>query len=201
MKRFLLLIALLAPCAWAQTPTPRPVVAAEHPAHNELRALRADMEKAMNALDVDGLLRHVTDDVVFSTMNGDVVRGKQGIKDYFHKMMTGPEKRVASLKTHFEADDLTVLYGEDAGVAFGHSDDEYRLTDGSEFAVHPRWSAAMVRQNGKWKIANFHYSVNMFDNPVTNTVLQKTYWAVAAGAFAGLLLGGGLGFVLGSRRR
>lgn len=197
MRSLLLCFLLLAHAVWAQSPSPAP--AAEHPAHNQLRALRAKMEAAMNSLDVDGLLAHVTDDVVFSTMNGDVVRGKEGIRDYFHKMMTGPDKRVVALKTHFVADDLTILYGENAGVAFGHSEDQYRLTDGSEFSVQPRWSATMVRQQGAWKVANFHYSVNMFDNPVTNTVLKKTYWAVGAGVVAGVLLGAALGFLF--RRR
>lgn len=189
MNRLLLLLLLLSAPVWA-----------EHPAHDKLRALRADMEKSMNALDVDGLLKHVTDDVVFTTMNGDTVRGKQGIRDYYERMMTGPNKRVASLKTHFEADDLTVLYGDDTGVAFGHSEDDYKLTDGSEFHVRPRWSACMVRQNGEWKIANFHYSTNMFDNPVTETLLKKTGMMTAAAAAAALVVGLGLGFWLGRRR-
>jgi ketosteroid isomerase-like protein len=179
----------------------------EDPAHEELRALRGRMQTAMNSQDIEGLLAGVTDDVVFSTMNGDVVRGKDGIRDYFTKMMTGPDAMVRSLSTNFEADDLTLLFGgslgepEDAGVAFGSSKDSYTLRDGSKFEVQPRWTATMIREPDGWKVASFHYSVSMFDNPVLSK-LTKSVSMVGGGALAvGLLLGLVIGFVLGRRKK
>jgi len=178
--------------AWAQ---PK-----EHPAHEPLRQMRAEMEQAMNAGDIDGLTKHVTDDLVFTTMNGDVVQGKDGLVKYYEKMMKGPTPRVKSIKTHFEADALTILYGDKMGVAYGYSDDHYVLADGSEFNVKPRWSATMVEQNGTWKIANFHYSVNMFDNPVVAAVTQKTYMIVGVAAAVGVGLGLFVGALLFRRK-
>lgn len=165
--------------------------------------LRQHMEDAMNAQDIDSLLDGVASDVVFSTMNGDVVRGRDAIRSYFEKMMKGPEARVKSAKTHFEVDELTILYSgtedpEDAkfGVAYGHSDDEYTLADNTVIKVQPRWSAALVRDEESWKVANFHYSVNMFDNPV----LSKLKGTLAMVGGAGLLLGLVIGYFVGRRR-
>lgn len=225
MKRAILL-ALLLLCgvpARAQSPTPAatPVASVtpvatkvdpeaqktpENPAHQELRELRGRMQAAMNSEDIDALLTGVTDDVVFSTMNGDVVRGKDAIRAYFTKMMTGPDAMVKEINTAFEADDLTLLYGgslgepEDAGVAFGHSKDSYVLKDGTEFQVEPRWTATMIREPDGWKIASFHYSVSVFDNPIINKLTGMLKKVGVAGLVIGLLLGLLLGFLMGRRR-
>jgi len=182
------------------TSTPAASVAGEDPAHNELRLLRQHMEDAMNARDIDSILEGVADDVVFTTMNDDVVRGKENIRAYFEKMMNGPDARVKDVKTKFEVDELTILYGEPNGtrfgVAYGHSEDEYTLADGTKFQVQPRWSATMVRDDESWKIVNFHYSVNMFDNPVVDKAMGKIAMIGSGALVLGLLIG----FFLGRRR-
>lgn len=207
MKRlivFLLLLAVQGAQAQDATPSPAPTTAplagAEDPAHAELRILRQHMEEAMNARNIDSLLEGVASDVVFSTMNGDVVRGKQNIRAYFSEMMEGQNARVKEAKTHFEVDELTILYPEDDpkfGIAYGHSEDQYTLADGTKFEVTPRWSAALVRDSNGWKIANFHYSVNMFDNPVVGKM--KSMLALVGGV--SLLVGLAIGFLIGRRKK
>lgn len=213
MKRLICLMILLTSLgAIAQTPspavaTPTPTAAAspgkqpedvkapENPAHQELRDLRTKMQDAMNAGNAEALLEGVTDDVVFSTMNGDVVRGKDAIAEYFKKMMSGADSPVKSVKTNFEADDLTILYGgslgepETSGVAFGHSNDHYVLKDGTELNVNPRWTATMIREPDGWKIASFHYSVNVFDNPVMNKMRSSLAKIASLAAVVCLILG------------
>ena len=213
MKRLICLMILLTSLgAIAQTPspavaTPTPTAAAspgkqpedvkapENPAHQELRDIRTKMQDAMNAGNAEALLEGVTDDVVFSTMNGDVVRGKDGIGEYFKKMMSGADSPVKSVKTNFEADDLTILYGgslgepETSGVAFGHSNDHYVLKDGTELNVKPRWTATMIREPDGWKIASFHYSVNVFDNPVMNKMRSSLAKIASLAAVVCLILG------------
>lgn len=215
MKKLLLLVWLsLALIAGAQegAPTPSPsqtpgqetaAPAQEHPAHAELRLLRQHMEEAMNARDITSLQEGVTEKVVFTTMNGDVVTGRDGLKTYFEKMMGGNKPRVKDVKTHFVVDDLSVLYpgSNDPSdvrfaVAYGHSEDQYTLADNSVIKVQPQWSAAMVRDDRTWKIANFHYSVNMFDNPVVNKLKSTLVMAAVGGLLAGLVIG----FLLGRRK-
>jgi uncharacterized protein (TIGR02246 family) len=165
--------------------------------HDELRALRATMESALNERDLDALVGHVTDDVVFVTMNNDVVRGPDGIRDYFRKMLEGESRVVDTVTSHFEPLALSVLIGDDVAIAYGRSDDHYRLRGGRELTIDGRWSATMVRRDGRWLVAAFHYSTNVFDNPVLATQRRVLSW-IAAGIGAvllivGLLIGRGLG--------
>lgn len=157
--------------------------------HNELRNLRDVMTKALNQRDLDTLVAHVHPDVVFTTMNGDVCRGREAIRDYFRTMLEGPDHIVEQVTVAFEVDELTRLYGDDMGIAFGASADHYQLTDGMELDIAGRWTCTMVRSDGQWLIAAFHYSANLFDNPI----LQQTKrWILRAAVLAGVV-----GLILG----
>ncbi len=82
---------------------------AEDPAHQELRRLKTTMEKALNERNLDALVANVDANVVFTTMNGDVCRGPEQIRAYFHKMLTGPGHIVKEVKVSFTVDALTTL--------------------------------------------------------------------------------------------
>lgn len=168
--------------------------------HQGLRDLNTKMQKALNEMDIDTLLANVTEDVVFTTMNGDRVRGRDGIRKYFEKMMKGPDRVVSSIESHFEADDLSHLYGNDLAVAFGTSKDRYHMAGGDTFEVRPLWTGTMVRRDGKWLIANFHYSTNMFDNPVLDA--QRKLLVLGGGGVAAVLavVAFLLGLALGKKR-
>lgn len=162
----------------ADTPSPEQL-------HQELRALKTKMENAINAMDVDTIVANVADDIVFTTMNGDVVHGRAEVKKYFETMMKGDKPRVIKVQTKFEVDDIANLYGNNFAVAFGTSKDHYVLAGGDIFDVQARWSSTMVRKNTQWQVANFHYSTNMFDNPVLEA--QRNI---------GLKIGGGIAVIL-----
>ena len=141
--------------------------------HEGLRQLKSTMEAALNSGDIDTILENVDEQVVFTTMNGDVVKGKKGIRDYFTDMMTGPDKIVEKVKSQFDVDDLSVIHGGDTAIALGDANDHYELTSGEAFDVKARWSGTMLLQDGRWVIGSFHYSTNMFDNPVLD--MQRRY--------------------------
>src|SRR4051812_23927316 len=107
----------------AQAPAPN-----DEAVHNALRQLKATMTKALNERDVDTIVANVTPEIIFTTMNGDAVHGRDGIRAYFNKMMNAPGHVVKSITTSFEADALTTLYGGDTGVVYGSSHDHYELT-------------------------------------------------------------------------
>lgn len=190
--RLLLLLLITVSVAAAQNTTTDNTQAR----HEQLRELRDTMQNALNQADIDTLLHHVTDDVVFTTMNGDRVIGKTAIRQYFAKMLGGENPVVKSVKTQFTVEDLSHLYGDDTAVAFGHSRDDYQLSNGDMWTVNPQWSTTLVHQNGQWLIANFHYSVNLFDNPILNT---QRKWLLGGGAVVALLALL-LGFIVGRRR-
>jgi uncharacterized protein (TIGR02246 family) len=179
--RVLLLSLLVAPSLFAAP--------AEDPVHNALRALKATMTRALNERDIDTIVANVDKDVVFTTMNGDVCRGPGQIRAYFNKMLKDPGHVVKDVKVSFEADALTTLYGGDTGVASGFSNDRYHLVDGETFDIHGRWSCTLVKQGDRWVIASFHYSANVFDNPVLNRLKTMAILAGGVGLLVGLIVG------------
>lgn len=78
------------------------------------------------------------DTVVFTAMNAAVGRGKQGIRDYFNRMMVGPDKVVESVKMDFIPDALSVFYGPDVAVSTGSAPAHYVLTNGMDFEIDRR---------------------------------------------------------------
>jgi len=65
------------------------------------------------------------------------------------------------------------------------------------FDLPARWSATLIKENGKWLIASLHASDNLFDNPLLNTARRMTYWAGGIGVIAGFLMG----MFMGRRRK
>lgn len=190
MKRIVpvLLLILVAPLR---------VQAQDEAAHDELRRLKTAMEKALNARDLDTIVANVHPNVVFTTMNGDVCRGPGQIRAYFEKMLTAPGHIVKDVKVSFEVDQLTTLYGGDTGVAYGSSKDHYELTDGQTFDITGRWTCTMVKSGDRWVIAAFHYSANVFSNPIVDRYKAAIWQAGIAAAVLALIVG----FVLGRMLR
>lgn len=203
MKRLLPVILLsLVASAQAQAPaTPPPAATSDESVHQALRQLKATMSKALNERDLDTLVANLDPNVVFTTMNNDVCRGPAEIRAYFHKMMTAPGHIVKDVKVSFEADRLTTLFGGDAGIAHGTSKDHYELTTGQKFEVNGRWSCTMVRSGDRWLIANFHYSTNVFDNPILNGVRKAILPVGIVGAVIGMILGLLIGRLMSRRKK
>lgn len=172
-----------------------PQPANDAPVHDELRALASTMEEALNKRDLDALLANVDDDLVFTAMNAEAGYGKEHVRDYFNRMLNGPDKVVENIKVDFVPDKLVVFYGPDVAVSAGNAASHYELTSGMKFDVTARWTGTLVRKNGRWLVASFHYSTNMFENPVLDA--QRKFLLLAGGGVALLL--GIIGFFVGRR--
>ena len=83
--------------------------------------------------------------------------------------------------------DLTILYGDDAGISYGTSVARYKLL-GKEFELENHWTATLVNENGRWLVANFHASANLFDNPVLNLATRSAVWSGIGGLVVGTLI-------------
>jgi len=169
--------------------------------HEELRALRDGLIKATNDSNIDALLVHLHPNVVVTWQNAEVSRGREGVRGYLARMTTGPNRVVARFQTSPTVDELTILYGGDTGIAFGTSNDRFELTNGTNFDLTGRWSVTMVREEGRWLVANFHASTNLFDNPVLNLATRYTVWAGVGGLVVGALLAVVVAAVLRRRQR
>jgi ketosteroid isomerase-like protein len=169
---------------------------AEDPAHAELRSLRDALVDAVNKKDVDALLRHLHPDVVVTWQNAEVSRKHAGVRAYLARMLDGPDRIVDEFTTNPSVDELTILHGGATGISFGSSRDHFNLRGGQSFDLNSRWSAAVVRQDGRWLIASFHASVNMFDNPL----LAGAQRLALGGAAGALILGLVAGYIVARRR-
>ncbi|WP_267573204.1 SgcJ/EcaC family oxidoreductase [Corallococcus sp. bb12-1] len=175
---------------------PAVVASGDEATHQALRAIKQDMEDALNKQDLERLLSHLHPDVVFSTMNNDVRVGKDSIRAYYAQMLGGPNSVVKKVTAKFDVDSLTRLYGN-AGVAYGSSLDHYELSDGSDIVINGRWTCTLVKEGDRWLIAAFHYSTNVFDNPLLTKVKNAAMGFGALVAVAALAVG----FFLGRRGR
>ena len=173
-----------------------PAQTAEDPAHAELRALRDELVDAVNQRDMPRLLRHLHPDVVVTWQNAEVSRHPDGVRAYLTRMLEGPNSIVQSFSTTVNVDELTILHGGDAGVSFGSSLDRFALRGGQTFDLNSRWSATLVRVDGRWVIASFHSSTNLFDNPLLNGAKRLAMYGAAGALAAGLVVG----FIAGRRR-
>ena len=142
------------------------------------------------------MLSYLHKNVTVTWLNGEVSRGPDEVKAYYDRMMTGDKKVVQRIMIKPEVERLSDLYG-DSAVAYGHSDDHFELTSGLSFDVRSRWSATLVKEDGRWKIVSFHASTGLFDNPLLNAAKQTAYWAGGIAAVVGLVAG----FVLGKLLR
>src|SRR5579872_7588838 len=68
----------------------------ENPAHQELRQLRDGLLAAMNRGDLEGTLKFLHTNCVITWHNAEVSRGHDGVRSYFNRVMTGPNKIVES---------------------------------------------------------------------------------------------------------
>jgi ketosteroid isomerase-like protein len=184
----LLLVAALSPgFLHAQT-----AATPEDPAHNELRALRTQVLDAIKVGDVERTLTYVHPNLVVTWQNQEVCRGREGLREFYNRM---GKDAFRGYKVDPMPDELTILYGGDTGISFGSSVAAYRLL-GKEYEFKNRWTATLVKENGRWLLASYHVSNNTLDNPLVNTAKRALYWAGVIGLIVGLALG-----LLVARRR
>jgi ketosteroid isomerase-like protein len=167
--------------------------APEDPAHQELRSLRTNVIEAISHGDFDRTLAFVHTNVVVTWQNAEVCRGHAGLRAFFERLGKNAFK---GYQVPPMPDELTILYnGGNTGVSFGRTVARYTLF-GHDYDFTNRWTATLVKDNGKWQLAAYHVSNNILDNPLINTAKSSLYWA------GGLALGVGLviGLLLGRRR-
>ncbi len=157
----------------------------EGPVDKELRTLTEELVKAINSQDFDKLLPLLDARVVATFLDGECAHQPKGVKAYYEKMMTGETRTVKKVTIEPTVDGRSQLYGNptDTAITAGSSNDSYELTDGRNFTVKTRWTATMVKKDGKWKLTSFHASTSPSDNSIL------TCWVAGIAAGAGLFLG------------
>ena len=164
-------------------------VVGEDPVHQELRTLKESVMDAFNKRDMERLATYLDPNIVITWANGEVSRGPEGLMSYFKKMMEGPEKIVDEIKISPDVAELTIIHGGDTGIAWGTSDDYYKLSNGMELKVKGYWSMTLVKGDAGWKIAAFQSSMNAFDNGIIDQIKNTYVWVAVGMLIAGLAFG------------
>jgi ketosteroid isomerase-like protein len=172
----------------------------EDATHDELRALRKALTQAVLKGDIEGQIAHADENIVTTWPNNRVVRGHDGLRKLVKEMNTGDKKVFQGYIVPPTADELTILHGGDTGIVFGKSVPHYKYL-GMEFELENRWTATLIKKDGKWKIAAYHASANIMDNPVLAAAKNGVYWAGGISLLIGLVLGGFGGSMLKKKHK
>ncbi len=157
----------------------------ENPAHAELRALRSEVLGAISQGDFDKVLTYVHPNVVITWQNNQVCRGHKGLREFMERMGTQAFKRH---KVPPSPDERTIFYGDNTGLSFGQTVAQYNIL-GKELEVTSRWTATLVKENGRWLLAGYHVSANALDNPLLNGAKKALYWVGGIAGLLGLAIG------------
>jgi uncharacterized protein (TIGR02246 family) len=164
-----------------------------------LLKILSEVEKAINAQDVEAIMAQMRPDCTVIWWNAEVSRGYDEIRAYYNKMMKDEGRLITKYDTKAKlgAHARFVGAGADVALAEGTMEDEFFPVIRGPFKLNSRWSATAAKADGQWKIVSLHLSSNVFNN-VLISELTKALW-IAGGA--GLLVGGLAGWFLGSRRK
>src|ERR1041385_2837336 len=160
MKRTAFLLWAVLACLSASAAEADPKTSATQ---NELRTLRDGFLDAMNRGDMERELTFLHTNVVITWHNAEVSRGRDGVRAYYNRLTSGPQKLLEKFSAEINVDDL-ILHDDNTGVSFGSSLEHLQFTNGRTFDLKGRWTATLVREDGKWLIASLHVSTNVFDN-------------------------------------
>jgi len=156
----------------------------EDPIHDELRALRAELIKAIETRDIDKMLAYVHPEATVTWQNGDTSHGIEELRAFYDSM--GKDAFVAYTVPH-EADQLSVIVDGDTAISSGRVVADYVLL-GKSYQFESRWTATFVLEDGKWLIAAYHVSLNALDNPILSTAKSGLWISGAIGLVVGMAL-------------
>jgi hypothetical protein len=165
--------------------------------HNELRAMRDGLVDSMNKGDIERELTYLHTNAVVTWHNAEVSRGREGVRAYYSRLTSGPDKMVDKFSAEIKVDELTILHGENAGISFGSSIEHFQFTNGRRFDLKGRWTATLIKENGKWLIGSLHVSTNLFDNVLLDMVKKYAVRAVCIAVVVGAVLG----WLIGRKRK
>ncbi len=159
----------------------------------QLRTILGDMEKALNQQDFSQAAKYLDENGVITYYNAEVTVGYDQAKQYFDRMLNQSNGIVKEYSLTGEVSAPAFFHG-DTAVAYGTTEETFKLTEGLEFILNGHWSVTLHKKAGDWKIVNLHFSANLFDNPLLGAA-KKMQWIIGVVSF----LAGIIGFYLFTR--
>jgi len=187
------LLSAIAILALIQPLPAQTAATAEDPAHQELRALRDDLLAGVSKGDIDAMITRMDPAVIITWQNGEVCRGHEGVRAFYARLAASTRRTFQGYKVPPTADELTILHaGGQTGVVYGHNTGRYFLL-GKEIELPNRWTATVVKKDGRWLLASYHISMNVLDNPILTGVKRGALITGTLALVIGLLGGWWMG--------
>ena len=164
-----------------------------------LLKILSNVETAINAQDVEGILAQMRPDCTVTWWNAEISRGHDDIRAYYRRMVKDEGRYISKYTTHAKLGDHARFIGSgaDVAVADGTMEDEFFPIVRGTFRLNSRWSATAAKSGGEWKIVSLHLSSNVFTNPLVAELTQAVW---VTGGIA-LVIGGLAGWLLGRRAK
>jgi ketosteroid isomerase-like protein len=180
-----------------------PAYAAEEPdhaIHEELRAILATVQTAVNDARFDDMLPVISENIRATTINQEIMSNRNEVSAYFYRWF-GPGGYLKKLHMTLRPDALTELSADKSwGLVRGSGVETYTLSDGRLFDMQTRWTAVMQKDaDSKWRLRSIHIGTNFLDNPVLAAAKNAALKVGLLSAGGGLLVGALLGY-FGRRR-
>lgn len=157
--------------------------------HEQLRELLVSLRDAVNAKQFEALDQNFYSTFSVTTVDQSVLTTGDEIKTFFERWFGGDDAFIKNFTMNPEADKLTQIYGGKIGVVRGRNTESYELATGKTYTIKSRWTATLIKDDGRWKILTIHNGVNFVDNPVLAAVEQASLYLGIGGILAGLLAG------------
>lgn len=168
----------------------------ERAAHEELIAFRVGVQDAFNKMgesgkpeDMVALLEYADPDILFTPMTGESFRGRAALLAYFKREFINEGHSLKRMHSEFTADHLSIFLRPDVATNRGTARGTFVFANNSELTVNTRWTATLVKRDGRWKLAAFQFSPSIFDNPVVDAYRKWIYKAAIGAGVAALSIG------------
>src|SRR5262245_17258907 len=189
---------MISPFLVALLSCPLPLQSAQEPdheIHQELRAILATVQSAINSGNYDAMLPVVSQNIRATTINQEVMSSPQDVSAYF-KRWFGPGGYLKKLDMNLQADALTELTPDkNFGLARGSGLERYTLADGRQYDMKTRWTAVMAKESdGKWRLRGIHIGTDFLDNPILDEAKGAVTKYAAMAGIGGLVVGAALSF-------
>lgn len=146
----------------------------------EILQLKNSLLEAFLSQDINKTLDYLHPDILVTWQNAEVSKGHEQVRAYTKRMMEGPNRVVEKVEANPQAE--ARMYLQDSVISIGKMNDTFFLAgEKKPLVLDSRYSAVLVRHDGKLKIAQIHFSVNAFNNNVCSLMVTKAIFFCVLG--------------------
>jgi hypothetical protein len=160
-----------------------------------------EIEAGINDQNVDRMVAQMHPRATVTWLNGEISRGHDEIKAYYHRMVKGEKRYIDKYLTAAKVGAPARFYGNgQVAVADGTTEDQFFPVARGPFQLSSRWTSTSAKFDDQWKVVSLHLSSNVFTNSLIAEATDAAWYTGAAGAVAGLVLGLLIGWMVARRR-